>query len=69
MMANSQKTFGLNILIFQPCIQNTIYKANIMDINQEIISLSNTKFSQPTLLELYGRQYGELPKRYWERKG
>ena len=40
-----------------------------MDINQEIISLSNAKFSQPTLLELYGRQYGELPKRYWERKG
>ena len=34
-----------------------------------MIGWSNTKFSELTLYELYGRQWGELPMRSWELKG
>ena len=52
---------------------NTIWGRQVVrkkeNINQGIISWSNTKFSKLTWQELYGRQLEELLMRSWELKG
>ena len=52
---------------------NTISGRQVMrkkkNINQRIISWSNTKFSKLTPQELYDRQWGELLKRSWGLNG
>lgn len=52
---------------------NTISSGQVMrirkNISRGIVSWSNTKFSKLTLLELYGRQWGEFMMRSWGMEG